>query len=95
MLAGEVQKPGGYPVFGPTSVINAVALAGGTELELRLSTPLPDGRWVVELRRPDNSGPDLGVEPGTVLTLPGGGAPLETRSAGAGPSCMESWRRRQ
>jgi S-adenosylmethionine:tRNA ribosyltransferase-isomerase len=27
---------------------------------------------VVELRRPDNSGPDLGVEPGTVLELPGG-----------------------
>ena len=27
---------------------------------------------MVELRRPDNSGPDLGVEPGTALQLPGG-----------------------
>jgi S-adenosylmethionine:tRNA ribosyltransferase-isomerase len=27
---------------------------------------------VVEVRRPDNSGPDLGVEPGSALALPGG-----------------------
>ena len=33
---------------------------------------LDDGTWVVEVRRPDNDGPDLGLEPGAVLALPGG-----------------------
>jgi S-adenosylmethionine:tRNA ribosyltransferase-isomerase len=37
-----------------------------------VSTSLDDGSWVVEVRRPANDGPDLGAEPGTVLTLPGG-----------------------
>src|SRR5262245_49877528 len=43
----------------------------GTALELRLSTPMPDGRWLVELRL----GPDRftgGVE-GERLALPAGG----------------------
>jgi S-adenosylmethionine:tRNA ribosyltransferase-isomerase len=39
---------------------------------LHWSTTLDDGDWVVELRRSDNRGPDLGVEPGTELSLPGG-----------------------
>jgi S-adenosylmethionine:tRNA ribosyltransferase-isomerase len=46
--------------------------ADGTVVPLHVSTTLDDGSWVVELRRPDNSGPDLGVEPGAVLRLPGG-----------------------
>jgi S-adenosylmethionine:tRNA ribosyltransferase-isomerase len=37
---------------------------------LHWSTTLDDDSWVVEVRRPDNSGPDLGVEPGSVLALP-------------------------
>ena len=45
--------------------------ADGVVVPLHWSTELDDGSWVVELRRPDNSGPDLGVEPGTVLDLPG------------------------
>jgi S-adenosylmethionine:tRNA ribosyltransferase-isomerase len=42
----------------------------GTALELRLSTPLPDGRWLAELRL----GPDRfrGGEEGEPLSLPGG-----------------------
>ena len=28
-VVGEVQKPGAYPSYGSTSVLNAVALAGG------------------------------------------------------------------
>jgi S-adenosylmethionine:tRNA ribosyltransferase-isomerase len=39
---------------------------------LHWSTERDDGSWVVELRRPDNTGPDLRVEPGTVLALPEG-----------------------
>src|SRR5262245_60252519 len=42
----------------------------GTALELRLSTPMPDGRWLAELRL----GPDRfrGGEAGERLSLPGG-----------------------
>jgi S-adenosylmethionine:tRNA ribosyltransferase-isomerase len=46
--------------------------ADGVLVPLHWSTEQDDGSWVVELRRPDNSGPDLGVEPGTVVDLPGG-----------------------
>jgi S-adenosylmethionine:tRNA ribosyltransferase-isomerase len=46
--------------------------ADGALVPVHVSTQLDDGDWVVELRRPDNSGPDLGAEPGTVLRLPGG-----------------------
>ena len=45
--------------------------ADGVPVPLHWSTALDDGDWVVEIRRPDNRGPDLGVEPGTVLELPG------------------------
>jgi S-adenosylmethionine:tRNA ribosyltransferase-isomerase len=46
--------------------------ADGVIVPLHWSTTLDDGDWVVELRRRDNHGPDLGVEPGTRLDLPGG-----------------------
>jgi S-adenosylmethionine:tRNA ribosyltransferase-isomerase len=46
--------------------------ADGALVPLHVSTQLDDGDWVVELRRRDNSGPDLGAEPGTALELPGG-----------------------
>ncbi len=38
---------------------------------MHVSTQLDDGDWVVELRRPDNTGADT-TAPGSVLTLPGG-----------------------
>jgi S-adenosylmethionine:tRNA ribosyltransferase-isomerase len=50
-----------------------VRRADGVPVPLHVSTQLDDGDWVVELRRPDNAGPDLRVEPGTALELPGGG----------------------
>jgi S-adenosylmethionine:tRNA ribosyltransferase-isomerase len=46
--------------------------ADGIVVPLHWSTERDEGNWVVELRRPDNTGPDLRVEPGTVLDLPGG-----------------------
>ena len=46
--------------------------ADGVTVPLHVSQALDDGEWVVEVRRPGNTGPDLGVEPGTVLELPGG-----------------------
>ena len=47
---------------------------GGTAVELHLSTPLPAGLWVVELRRPAHPGtlPFRGDVSGETLTLPGG-----------------------
>jgi S-adenosylmethionine:tRNA ribosyltransferase-isomerase len=49
--------------------------AGGDPLELHLSTCLPAGLWVVEVRRPLSQGsqPFSGLEPGEVLMLPQGG----------------------
>jgi S-adenosylmethionine:tRNA ribosyltransferase-isomerase len=46
--------------------------ADGVVVPLHWSTSLDDGSWVVELRRPGNDGPDLGVEPGSVVDLPDG-----------------------
>src|SRR5918998_821058 len=46
--------------------------ADGRATPLHVSTRLDDGTWVVEVRRPDNTGPDQRVEPGTRLELPGG-----------------------
>jgi S-adenosylmethionine:tRNA ribosyltransferase-isomerase len=50
----------------------AARRADGMVAPLHWSTTLDDGDWVVELRRPDNGGPDLGVEPGAVLELADG-----------------------
>ncbi|MBX5458415.1 MAG: S-adenosylmethionine:tRNA ribosyltransferase-isomerase [Thermogemmatispora sp.] len=49
--------------------------AGGDPLELHLSTCLPAGLWVVEVRRPLSQGsqPFFSLEPGEVLVLPQGG----------------------
>ncbi|RKS80390.1 S-adenosylmethionine:tRNA ribosyltransferase-isomerase [Motilibacter peucedani] len=44
----------------------------GRRFPLHVSTALDDGRWVVEARRPDQSGPDFSLSPGTRLALPGG-----------------------
>jgi S-adenosylmethionine:tRNA ribosyltransferase-isomerase len=58
-------------VSAPVPAALAAQRSDGTALELRLSTPMPDERWLVELRL----GPDPfadGVE-GERLALPGGG----------------------
>ena len=68
-------EPGDLVVVNTSATLPArldVRRADGVRAPLHVSTPLDDGDWVVELRRPDNDGPDRGVEPGTVLDLPGG-----------------------
>jgi S-adenosylmethionine:tRNA ribosyltransferase-isomerase len=68
-------EPGDLIVVNTSATLPArleARRADGVVVPLHWSTTLDDGAWVVELRRPDNSGPDLGVEPGTVLALPGG-----------------------
>jgi S-adenosylmethionine:tRNA ribosyltransferase-isomerase len=44
----------------------------GRRLPLHVSARLDDGRWVVEPRRADGSGPDGSLGPGDALALPGG-----------------------
>ncbi|MGY1711497.1 S-adenosylmethionine:tRNA ribosyltransferase-isomerase [Geodermatophilus sp. SYSU D00758] len=68
-------EPGDLVVVNTSATLPArldVHRADGTGAPLHVSTWLDDGDWVVELRRPGNDGPDRGVEPGTVLALPGG-----------------------
>ena len=68
-------EPGDLVVVNTSPTLPArldVRRADGITAPLHVSGTDDDGAWVVELRRPDNTGPDLGAEPGAVLTLPGG-----------------------
>jgi S-adenosylmethionine:tRNA ribosyltransferase-isomerase len=71
----ELLEPGDLVVVNTSATLPArveARRADGALVPLHVSTQLDDGDWVVELRRPDNAGPDLGAEPGTLLALPGG-----------------------
>jgi S-adenosylmethionine:tRNA ribosyltransferase-isomerase len=68
-------RPGDLVVVNTSGTLPArldARRADGVVVPLHVSTELDDGSWVVEVRRPDNSGPDLGGEPGAELELPGG-----------------------
>jgi S-adenosylmethionine:tRNA ribosyltransferase-isomerase len=68
-------EPGDLVVVNTSATLPArldARRADGVVVPLHWSTALDDGDWVVELRRPANDGPDLGVEPGSALDLPGG-----------------------
>jgi S-adenosylmethionine:tRNA ribosyltransferase-isomerase len=70
----ELLEPGDLVVVNTSGTLPGrlpARRSDGVVVPLHCSTALDGGDWVVELRRPDNSGPDLGVEPGTVLALPG------------------------
>lgn len=71
--------PGDVLVINTSATLNAAlpaARADGAPLELHLSTRLPAGLWLVEVRRPDGraSQPFGQAAPGEILTLPAGGA---------------------
>jgi S-adenosylmethionine:tRNA ribosyltransferase-isomerase len=71
--------PGDVLAINTSGTLNAALRAwraDGTELELHLSTRLPAGLWIVELRRPGNPGtePFHGGRSGEVYRLPGGGS---------------------
>jgi S-adenosylmethionine:tRNA ribosyltransferase-isomerase len=71
----ELLEPGDVVVVNTSATLPArvsARRADGIAVPLHVSTSLDDGSWVVEVRRPDNDGPDLGAEPGTLLHLPGG-----------------------
>jgi S-adenosylmethionine:tRNA ribosyltransferase-isomerase len=68
-------EPGDLVVVNTSGTLPArvsARRADGLAVPLHVSTWLDDGSWVVEVRRPDNDGPDLRAEPGTVLELSGG-----------------------
>lgn len=46
--------------------------ADGAISPVHVATALDDGAWVVEVRRPDNAGPQTGVQPGERIELHGG-----------------------
>ncbi|WP_034273068.1 S-adenosylmethionine:tRNA ribosyltransferase-isomerase [Haloechinothrix halophila] len=67
--------PGDVVVVNTSATLPAAidgTRSDGTHVPVHVSTQLDDGDWVVELRRSDGHGPDLGVNPGDVVTLPGG-----------------------
>jgi S-adenosylmethionine:tRNA ribosyltransferase-isomerase len=71
----DLLEPGDVLVVNTSATLPArldARRADGRVVPLHVSTTLDDGSWVVEVRRPANDGPDLGVEPGTLLALPGG-----------------------
>lgn len=71
-------KPGDVLVINTSGTMNAALnaqRANGTSLELHLSTRLPAGLWVVEVRLPDSAStkPFFTAQAGETLMLPGGG----------------------
>jgi S-adenosylmethionine:tRNA ribosyltransferase-isomerase len=70
----ELLEPGDLVVINTSATLPArlaATRADGVAVPLHVAGTLDDGDWVVEVRRPHNDGPDLRVEPGAVLTLPG------------------------
>jgi S-adenosylmethionine:tRNA ribosyltransferase-isomerase len=71
----ELLEPGDLVVVNTSATLPArlaATRADGVVVPLHVAGTLDDGDWVVEVRRPHNDGPDLRVEPGAVLGLPGG-----------------------
>ena len=66
-------EPGDLLVVNTSATLPSAVEVGrhGCTWGLHVSAELDDGAWVVELRRPGNTGPAV-PEPGEVLRLPGG-----------------------
>ena len=93
--------PGDLVVVNTSATLPAAmdGLGAGGPVVVHFSTPLEGGDWVVELRRPDRSGPVLDASPGSCIALPAGAAlhllaahPQPT-AAGAGDG-IRLWRAR-
>lgn len=71
----ELLEPGDLLVVNTSATLPA-AVDGerpdGRPATVHVSTQLDDDDWVVELRKPDATGPDLDVDPGQRVRLPGG-----------------------
>lgn len=88
----ELLAPGDLVVVNTSATVAAALDArheDGRPAPLHVSAPLDDGRWVVEPRRHDGRGPDLGTRAGTRLRLPGG-HDLELEAAYPDPAALRS-----
>jgi S-adenosylmethionine:tRNA ribosyltransferase-isomerase len=86
----EFLRPGDLLVINTSGTLNASLpawRAGGEQMELHLSTRLPDGLWTVELReaRAAGSKPFFSASQGEALRLPAGG-----RATLLAPYCYRS-----
>jgi S-adenosylmethionine:tRNA ribosyltransferase-isomerase len=71
----SVLAPGDLLVVNTSTTLPAAfdaARDDGRIQPVHVATELDDGRWVVEVRRPDNTGPATDVRSGARLSLPGG-----------------------
>jgi S-adenosylmethionine:tRNA ribosyltransferase-isomerase len=97
----EFLAPGDLLVINTSGTLNAAleaTRADGTPLELHLSTRLPAGVWLVEVRRPDGgaSAPFLHALAGETLALPGGAhatlhAPYQAGDTPAPAGAVRLW----
>jgi S-adenosylmethionine:tRNA ribosyltransferase-isomerase len=93
----ELLEPGDVVVVNTSATMPArleARRSDGVRTPLHVATTLADGSWVVEVRRPDNTGPDLGVEPGSVLQLPGGVRLVLVEGFPAPATASRLWRAR-
>jgi S-adenosylmethionine:tRNA ribosyltransferase-isomerase len=70
----RVLAPGDLVVVNTSATVPAALDATGpgcAPMPVHVAAPLDDGRWVVEVRRADGRGPDLGRAAGERLDLPG------------------------
>ena len=71
----DLLAPGDLVVVNTSATVPAALEGrrpGGRPAGVHLATHLDDGTWVVELRRPDRTGPERDAAPGEVVELPGG-----------------------
>jgi S-adenosylmethionine:tRNA ribosyltransferase-isomerase len=92
----DLLAPGDLVIVNTSATLPAAIdgrRADGRQATVHISTELDDGAWVLEVRRPDRNGPELTVEPGEVLRLPGGAA-VRLTSAYPDPTARVSrlWR---
>ena len=66
----EVLHPGDLLVVNTSATLPAAVRLEGLDQMVHVSTQLDDGDWVVEVRRPDNTGPGR-TSTGATLHLPG------------------------
>jgi S-adenosylmethionine:tRNA ribosyltransferase-isomerase len=71
----EFLQPGDLLVVNTSATLPAAVdgvRANGARGPIHVAAELDDGSWVVEVRRPDNSGPQTDIRNGEVLELAGG-----------------------
>lgn len=90
----DLLEPGDLVVINTSATLPA-ALDGrhpdGRPAPVHFSTRLDDGDWIVELRRPDGTGPVVDAEPGERISLPGG-VVLVLGERYPEPSARRMWR---